>query len=76
MDDLDQRLLQVLQEDASLSYAQLAERVHSSAPTCMRRVQRLKAEGWIAREVAILDSDQIGRALGWGLHAIVEVSLI
>ncbi len=75
MDDLDQRLLQVLQEDASLSYAQLAERVHSSAPTCMRRVQRLKAEGWIAREVAILDSDQIGRALGWGLHAIVEVSL-
>lgn len=75
MDELDRRILQVLQEDSALSHAQLAERVHSSAPTCMRRVQRLKAEGWISREVAILDSDKIGRELGWGLHAIVEVSL-
>jgi DNA-binding Lrp family transcriptional regulator len=41
----------------------------------MRRVQRLKADGWIAREVAILDADKVGRELGWGLHAIVEVSL-
>ncbi len=75
MDELDQRILQVLQEDASLTHAQLAQRVHSSAPTCMRRVQKLKADGWIAREVAIVDSDKVGRELGWGLHAIVEVSL-
>ena len=75
MDELDQRILQALQENCALSYAELAERVHSSAPTCMRRVQKLKAAGWIAREVAILDSDKIGRELGWGLQAIVEVSL-
>jgi DNA-binding Lrp family transcriptional regulator len=75
MDDLDQRILQVLQEDSALSHAQLAERVHSSAPTCMRRLQKLKAEGWIEREVAILNGDKLGRELAWGLHAIVEVSL-
>jgi DNA-binding Lrp family transcriptional regulator len=75
MDDLDQRILQALQENAALTHAQLAALVHSSAPTCMRRVQRLKADGWIAREVAILDADKVGRELGWGLHAIVEVSL-
>lgn len=75
MDDLDRRILQVLQEDSALSHAQLAERVHSSAPTCMRRVQRLKAQGWISREVAILNSDKVARELGWGLHAIVEISL-
>lgn len=75
MDDLDRRILQELQSNASLSYAELAQRVHSSAPTCVRRVQKLKAAGWIEREVAILNSDKIGRELGWGLHAIVEVSL-
>jgi Lrp/AsnC family leucine-responsive transcriptional regulator len=75
MDELDQRILQALQENCAISYTDLAERVHSSAPTCMRRVQKLKAAGWIAREVAILDSDKIGRELGWGLHAIVEISL-
>lgn len=75
MDDLDQRILQELQANASLTHAQLAERVHSSAPTCMRRVQKLKAEGWIEREVAILNSEKLGRELGWGLQAIVEVSL-
>ena len=75
MDDLDQRILQALQDNAALTHAQLAERVHSSAPTCMRRVHRLKAEGWIEREVAILNSEKLGRELGWGLQAIVEVSL-
>ncbi len=75
LDDLDKRILRELQENTSLTHAQLAERVHSSAPTCMRRVQRLKNEGWIAREVAIVNSDKLGRELGWGLSAIVEVSL-
>ena len=75
MDDLNKRILEALQENADLTHAELAKLVHSSAPTCMRRVQRLKAEGWIARQVAILDADKIGRELGWGLHAIVEVSL-
>ena len=70
MDDLDQRILQELQSNASLSYAELAQRVHSSAPTCLRRVQKLKAAGWIEREVAILNSDKIGRELGWALMCI------
>lgn len=75
MDDLDRRILAQLQEDCSLSHAQLAQKVHSSAPTCMRRVQRLKEEGWIEREVAIVNADKYAAELGTSLHAIVEVTL-
>jgi len=49
----------------------LAERVHASPPTCLRRVQRLKALGVIQREIAILDHARIGTTL----TAIIEVML-
>lgn len=71
LDDLDRRILAQLQQDASLTNQQLAERVFSSAPTCLRRVRRLREAGVIQAVVALLDPGQVGQPL----TAIVEVTL-
>lgn len=71
LDELDLRILGVLQEDASLSNLELAARVHASPPTCLRRVRGLKEAGVIQRQIAILDHTKLGSTL----IAIVEVSL-
>ena len=71
LDDIDLQLLAALQDDASLSNVALAERVHVSPPTCLRRIKRLTEGGWIERQVAILSRDKIGQ----GLQALVEVTL-
>lgn len=75
LDAVDLQLLSLLQLDASLSNIALAERVHVSAPTCLRRVRRLHEAGWIERQVAVLNRDRLAEALGHGLTALVEVSL-
>lgn len=71
LDDLDRRILNVLQTDAALTNQQLAEQVHASPPTCLRRVQRLTQAGVIARQVALISPDKIGASL----TAIVEITL-
>lgn len=75
VDAIDLRLLELLQNDASLSNQALADRAHLSPPTCLRRVKRLRERGLIAREVALLDADRLAPLLGHGLTALVEVSL-
>ncbi|MBS0293725.1 MAG: Lrp/AsnC family transcriptional regulator [Proteobacteria bacterium] len=74
-DAIDLQLLDLLQRDASLSNQALAERVHVSPPTCLRRVRRLQASGLIERQVALLQPDRLARLQGHGLSAIVEVAL-
>jgi len=71
LDDIDLRLLDALQRDTSASNQSLAERLNISPPTCLRRVRRLRAGGWIASEVAILDPVRLGPLL----TAVIEVSL-
>lgn len=71
LDQIDLELLNALQHDASLSNVALAERVHVSPPTCLRRIKRLAEGGWIERQVAILSRDK----LGYGLQVLVEVTL-
>ena len=63
MDEIDRKLLQALQEDATLSVAQLADRVGLSPTPCWKRVQKLEAQGVIVRRVAIVDPARIGVAL-------------
>ncbi len=75
LDAIDLQLLDLLQRDAGQSNQQLAEQVHVSPPTCLRRVRRLHEAGLIARQVAILDADRLALALGHGLHALAEVLL-
>jgi Lrp/AsnC family leucine-responsive transcriptional regulator len=71
LDDLDRRILNQLQHDANLTNQALAERVHASPPTCLRRVRRLTELGVIAKQVAILDPSKLGSTL----TAIIEVTL-
>lgn len=75
LDHVDWQLLAQLQEDASLSNQALAERVHISPPTCLRRVKRLHEVGLIEREIAILSVDRLATLAGHGLCAVVEVTL-
>ena len=75
LDKTDLELLTQLQRDASLSNQALAEHVHTSAPTCLRRVKRLQEAGLIERQIAILNPDKLSATLGFGLTAIVEITL-
>ena len=72
-DATDWQLLNLLQHDASLSNVALAEALNLSPPTCLRRVKRLIAGGWVERQIAVLNADRIGAHLGHGLSALVEV---
>lgn len=71
IDELDARILNQLQKDANLSNQDLAERVHASPPTCMRRVRRLREAGIIEKQVAIIAPEKISNTL----TAILEVTL-
>jgi Lrp/AsnC family leucine-responsive transcriptional regulator len=71
LDDLDRRILNALQVDSSHTNAELAELVHVSPPTCLRRVKHLTDNGVIERQVAIVNPAKVDA----GITAIVEVSL-
>ena len=71
LDAIDLRLLEQLQQDASLSNDALAKAAHTSPATCLRRVKRLVESGVIERRVAILSPEKLGTSL----TAIVEVTL-
>ncbi len=60
LDSIDLKILALLQQDASLSTAELAERVGVSQSPCWRRIQRLREEGYIKATVAILDRHKLG----------------
>ena len=57
---VDKKILAILQDDASISTAALAERVHISQSPCWRRVNRLEEEGVIQKRVAVLDRQALG----------------
>ena len=75
LDTTDFLILDQLQRDASLTNQLLAERVFTSAPTCLRRVKRLKDAGLVERQIAILSIDKLAPLIGHGLTAIVEITL-
>ena len=60
LDTIDMKILGLLQQDASLSTAELAERVGVSQSPCWRRIQRLREEGYIKATVAIVDRQKLG----------------
>lgn len=75
LDIADLRILDQLQRDASLSNQSLAERVHVSPPTCLRRIKRLQEAGLIERQIAVLSLEKMAATLGHGLTAITEITL-
>ncbi|PXA90988.1 AsnC family transcriptional regulator [Nostoc sp. 3335mG] len=60
LDPYERKILRELQCDASLTTAQLAERVGLSASPCWRRIDRLEREGIIRRRVALVDRRKVG----------------
>ena len=71
LDDVDRRILNALQLDASQNNSELARQVHVSAPTCLRRVKHLVDTGVIEKQVAILAPERIDARL----TAIIEITL-
>jgi Lrp/AsnC family transcriptional regulator len=60
LDDADIRILAVLQEDATLSIANIALKVHMSHNACWRRIKRLEDSGVITQRVTLLDAGSLG----------------
>ena len=63
LDRLDLKILDRLQIDAGESSSDIAERVGLSQSPCWRRIQRLKEEGYVKRQVAILDREKFGESM-------------
>ncbi|KPG00489.1 transcriptional regulator [Rhodopseudomonas sp. AAP120] len=70
LDAIDRKILTVLQQDASLSVAEIGDRVGLSSTPCWKRIQRLEADGVITRRVALVDQDKIG--LGLSVFVSIE----
>lgn len=70
MDQIDRKILTVLQDDASLSVAEIGSRVGLSSTPCWKRIQRLEADGVIQKRVVLVDQDRIG--LGISVFVSVE----
>jgi len=60
MDAIDRKILAVIQEDASLSVAEIGNRVGLSSTPCWKRIQRLEADGVIMKRVALIAAEKIG----------------
>ena len=71
MDQTDIKILSLLQKDASSSVADIAERVNLSITPCWRRIQKLKEDRVIARNVILLNP----KALGLNLTVFVSIKI-
>lgn len=71
LDEYDLRILRALQEDASLSMAELGEKVGLSHTPCWRRIKRLESEGVILGRVTLLNPKILN--LGVTVHAYVII---
>lgn len=72
LDKFDHRILGALQVDSSLSTIELSEAVGLSQSPCWRRLQRLHEEGYIRRQVALLDRSKLG--LNVQIFALIKLS--
>lgn len=71
LDDIDHRLLRLLQEDCTLPVAELATRAGLSPGPCWRRLERLERDGVILGRAIELDY----RALGYEVRVFLRITL-
>jgi Lrp/AsnC family transcriptional regulator len=76
IDAIDRKLLQELQRDASISHAELAERVGASTASCWRRMRALEADGVLGRQVRLVDAARLGRGVNVICHIKIKNHLI
>lgn len=73
LDDVDIKILDTLQEDADLTYAEIAKRVGVSPSTVYMRIRKLKDQGFIKRLVAVVDPDLLGYKLKALLFMTIDI---
>ena len=73
IDALDARILALIQEDAGLSVAEVAERVGLSSSPCWRRIKRMEEAGVIEGRATLLNREKLG--LGFEVYATLKLSL-
>lgn len=73
LDAIDARILELIQADAGLSTADIAEQVGLSASPCWRRIRRMEDAGIIRKRVTLLDGQKLG--LDFEVWAIVKLTL-
>ncbi|MCZ2722446.1 Lrp/AsnC family transcriptional regulator [Marinomonas sp. 15G1-11] len=71
LDRIDRKILDILQEDARISVAEIAELVGLSQTPCGRRIKQLEKQGLIARQIVVLDPKKIGLPM----TILVQISL-
>lgn len=71
LDEVDRRILEILQQDARIANAELARRVGLTPTPTLERVKRLEREGVVRRYAALVDP----AALGLGLTVLASVTL-
>lgn len=69
IDEIDRRILNLLQKDATLTADAISDRVSLSRNACWRRIKAMEQSGVIRARVALLDAD----TLGCGLTAMVLI---
>ena len=73
LDAIDAKILDLIQKDAALSVAEIADRVGLSSSPCWRRIKRMEEAGIIQGRVTLLDRDTLG--LGFEVVASVKLAL-
>lgn len=72
MDRIDRKILALLQADASLPIATVADKVGLSATPCWRRIQKLEADGYILKRVALLNPEKLN--VGVTVFVLIKTS--
>ncbi len=62
LSSIDRSILELVQRNADMSTSEIAEAVGLSQSPCWRRLQRLKDEGYIKRQVALIDRQKLGES--------------
>jgi DNA-binding Lrp family transcriptional regulator len=73
LDSIDAKILDLVQNDAALSVAEIADKVGLSSSPCWRRIKRLEDIGVIQRRVTILDREAVG--LSFEVYATIKLNL-
>ena len=63
LDDIDRKILKILQRDSHLTVKELAARVHLSPSPVFERQKRLEREGYIERYMAVVNSHKVGNGI-------------
>jgi Lrp/AsnC family transcriptional regulator len=71
LDAIDRKIVAILQEDATLSHAELGERVGASSASCWRRVKAMEAAGLLTRTVRLVDPEKVGK----GVNVLASVRM-